>query len=211
MTKKEKALEIYKRLLADNPHPKVELNFTSPWELLVAVILSAQATDKLVNTVTPGLFEQFPTIQDMANADVLDIDRAVSKVNFHFNKSKNIVASAKMIIETYNGEVPKTMEELDALPGVARKTANVVLGEAFRIASGIVIDTHGIRLTNKLGLVSTEDPVKIEAELMQLLPKDTWINFGQLITLHGRHKCTARKHDCSDCCLGDLCPEYTTS
>ncbi len=207
MTKQEKALEIYKRLLADNPHPKVELSFTTPWELLVAVILSAQATDKLVNTVTPDLFKKFPTVQDIANATVDDIDVMVKKVNFHTNKSKNIVAAAKDIVEQHNGEVPQTMEELDALPGVARKTANVVLGEAFGIASGIVIDTHGIRLTNKLGLVSTEDPVKIESELMQLLPKEAWINFGQLITLHGRHKCTARKHDCSDCCLGDLCPD----
>lgn len=207
MTKQEKALEIYKRLLADNPHPKVELNFTTPWELLVAVILSAQATDKLVNTVTPDLFKKFPTVQDIANATVDDIDVMVKKVNFHTNKSKNIVAASKDIVEQHNGEVPQTMEELDALPGVARKTANVVLGEAFGIASGIVIDTHGIRLTNKLGLVSTEDPVKIESELMQLLPREAWINFGQLITLHGRHKCTARKHDCSDCCLGDLCPD----
>ena len=211
MTTQQKALEIYKRLLADNPHPKVELNYKTPWELLVAVILSAQATDKLVNTVTPGLFEVYPTVKEMAHADVLDVDRLVSKVNFHFNKAKNIVAASKMIVETYGGEVPKTMEELDALPGVARKTANVVLGSAFGIASGIVIDTHGIRLTNKLGLVSTEDPVKIEEELMKLLPKEAWINFGQLITLHGRHKCTARKHDCSDCCLGDLCPEYVAS
>ena len=135
MTTQQKALEIYKRLLADNPHPKVELNYKTPWELLVAVILSAQATDKLVNTVTPGLFEAYPTVQDMARADVIDVDRLVSKVNFHFNKAKNIVAASKMIMDTYGGEVPKTMEELDALPGVARKTANVVLGSAFAVIS----------------------------------------------------------------------------
>lgn len=208
MTKKEKALEIYTRLLADNPNPVVELNYTSPWELLVSVILSAQATDKLVNTVTPGLFKKFPTLQDIANADINDVDREVSKVNFHFNKSKNIVASAKMIIDAYGGEVPKTMEELDALPGVARKTANVVLGSAFDIASGIVIDTHGIRMSNRLGLTTQKDPVKIEAELMELLPKNAWIKFGQLLTLHGRHKCVARPHTCHNCPLGDLCPEY---
>lgn len=208
MTKKEKALEIYKRLLADNPHPVVELNYKTPWELLVAVILSAQATDKLVNTVTPGLFAKFPTVQDIANAEPLDVDREVSKVNFHFNKAKNIVASAKLIVEKHNGEVPKTMEELDALPGVARKTANVVLGSAFRITSGIVIDTHGIRMSNKLGLSSEKDPVKIERDLMELLPEETWIDFGQLLTLHGRHMCVARPHTCDGCCLGDLCPEY---
>ena len=208
MTKQQKAMEIFKRLLADNPHPRVELDYRTPWELLVAVMLSAQATDKLVNTVTPGLFVKFPTVSDMAKADVLDVDREVSKVNFHYNKSKNIIASAKEIVAKHHGEVPQTMEDLDALPGVARKTANVVLGSAFHIASGIVIDTHGIRLANKLGLVDTPDPVKIEAELMHLLPKETWIQFGQLLTLHGRHVCTARPHDCSHCPLGDLCPEY---
>jgi endonuclease-3 len=208
MNKKEKALEIYKRLLADNPKPRVELDFKTSWELLVSVILSAQATDKLVNTVTPALFAAFPTVQDVAQADAADIDKYVAKVNFHFNKAKNIVASAKEIVEKHNGQVPKTMEELDALPGVARKTANVVLGSAYGITSGIVIDTHGIRLTNKLGLCSSKDPVKIEAELMELLPKETWVNFGQLITLHGRHKCVARPHECDNCPLGDLCPEY---
>lgn len=209
MTKKEKALEIYKRLLADNPHPKVELDYKNPWELLVAVILSAQCTDKLVNTVTPGLFKKFPTVQSMAQATVEKIDHEVLKINFHGNKSKNIQGAANMIVDTYNGEVPKTMEELDALPGVARKTANVVLGSAFGVTSGIVIDTHGIRLSNRLGLTTEKDPVKIERDLMAMLPRESWIDFGQLLTLHGRHVCTARAHTCENCCLGDLCPEYT--
>lgn len=209
MTKQEKAREIYKRLKKAMPNPKIELDFKNPFELLVATILSAQCTDKLVNTVTPELFKHFPTAFDMAKADVHDIDHYVVKVNFHSNKAKNIKAAAQMLVEKHNGVMPKTMEELDALPGVARKTANVILGSAFGIAEGIVIDTHGIRLSNRLGLSTSKDPVKIEAELMSMLPKDTWIEFGHLLTLHGRHICTARPHSCENCPLGDLCPEYT--
>lgn len=209
MTKKEKAREIYRRLLKANPHPKVELHFLTPFELLVATILSAQCTDKLVNTVTPALFTKFKTIDDYARASDEDIDTLVAKVNFHSNKAKNIRAAAQMIMDRYHGEVPMTMEELDALPGVARKTANVVLGSAFGISEGIVIDTHGIRLSNKLGLTTEKDPVKIERDLMEQLPKDTWIDFGHLLTLHGRYMCTARPHPCDGCPLGDLCPEYS--
>lgn len=209
MTLQEKALEIYKRLKKDNPHPVVELDYKTPFQLLVATILSAQATDKLINTVTPALFARYKTIDEMARANVEDIDALIAKVNFHANKAKNIQAAAAMIMKDYGGVVPQTMEELDALPGVARKTANVVLGSAFGIASGIVIDTHGIRLSNKLGLTTHKDPVKIEADLMKLLPKEYWIEFGQLLTLHGRHTCVARPHDCVPCPLGDLCPEYT--
>lgn len=208
MTTAQKAQEIYRRLLTANPHPTVELRYSTPFELLVATILSAQCTDKLVNTVTPALFATYPTVRSVAEADIPDIDRMIAKVNFHANKAKNIVAAARMIMDTYHGEVPSTMAELDALPGVARKTANVILGSAFGIAEGIVIDTHGIRMANKLGLTTSKDPVKIEQELMKLLPRDTWINFGNLLTLHGRYVCTARAHDCSGCPLGDLCPEY---
>lgn len=209
MTVKQKALEIYTRLKRANPAPKVELTFSNPFELLVATILSAQCTDKLVNSVTPALFQKFPTIQSFAESTVGEIDTMVKKINFHTNKAKSIHGAAKMIMEKFNGTVPMTMEELDSLPGVARKTANVVLGSAFGIASGIVIDTHGIRLVYKLGLCASKDPVKIEQELMQALPRETWIDFGQLLTLHGRHTCTARpNHDCTHCPLGDLCPEY---
>lgn len=207
MTKKEKALEIYRRLLKATPNPKVELHYSTPFELLAATILSAQCTDKLVNTVTPALFAAYKTVQDYAEASVEDIDRLVAKVNFHRNKAKNIVAAARMIMSDYGGTVPDTMESLDALPGVARKTANVILGSVFGKPEGIVIDTHGIRLSNKLGLVDTKDPVKIERELMGLLPRETWINFGHLLTLHGRYVCTARPHTCADCPLGDLCPD----
>ena len=211
MTTQEKALEIYRRIHKSMPNPKVELLFTTPFELLVATILSAQCTDKLVNTVTPALFSKYPTIQSYCDATAEDIDTMITKINFHSNKAKNIQGSAKMIIEKYKGVLPQTMEELDALPGVARKTANVVLGSAFGITSGIVIDTHGIRLSNKFGLTTQKDPVKIEKDLMKLIPKEAWIDFGHLLTLHGRYVCTARPHTCENCPLGDLCPEYRVS
>lgn len=208
MTLQQKALEILYRLEKDNPNPKVELDFTTPFELLVATIMAAQATDKLVNTLTPALFQKYKTIKEFATASVEDIDKLINKVNFHYNKAKNIHYSAQMILEKYNGKVPETMLELDALPGVARKTANVVLANAFGKAEGIVIDTHGIRLSQRLGLSKQKTPEKIEQDLMMLLPRQKWIVFGQLITLHGRHKCTARPHKCENCPLGDLCPEY---
>ena len=197
-----------KRLYKVYPHPKVELHFTNPFELLVATILAAQCTDKLVNIVTPALFKKFPTPKDMAKASVNAIDELIIKTTFHSNKAKNIQAASKIIVEKHGGRVPQTMEELDALPGVARKTANVVLGSAFGIPSGIVVDTHGIRLSNKLGLSDSKDPVKIEQDLMALVPKEKWIDFGHLLTLHGRYTCVARPHTCKDCPLGDLCPEY---
>lgn len=198
-----------KRLYKVYPHPKVELNFKTPFELLVATILAAQCTDKLVNTVTPALFKKYPTPKYMAQASVEDIDTFIVKTTFHSNKAKNIQAASKIIVEKHGGKVPQTMEELDALPGVARKTANVVLGSAFGIPSGIVVDTHGIRLSNKLGLSDAKDPVKIEQDLMALIPKDKWIDFGHLLTLHGRYTCTARPHTCDNCPLDDLCPEYS--
>jgi endonuclease-3 len=211
MTKEEKVLEIIKRLYKSTPHPKVELHYSTPFELLVATILSAQCTDKLVNTVTPALFAKYKTIQSYADATVDEIDAMVTKINFHYNKAKNIQGAASMIMKDFAGKVPDTMESLDALPGVARKTANVVLGSVFGKAEGIVIDTHGIRLSNKLGLTTEKDPVKIERDLVKIVPHDKWIDFGHLLTLHGRYICTARPHSCENCPLGDLCPEYTSS
>jgi len=209
MTKKQKALEIYRRLLKANPDPKIELAYSTPFELLVATILSAQATDKTVNTVTPQLFSKYRTIEVYAKAPLSELVELVKRINFHTNKAKNIKAAATMIMREYNGKVPDSMDKLTALPGVARKTANVILSTVFHKAEGIVIDTHGIRLSNKLGLTSHTDPVKIEKDLMGLLPKNTWINFGRLLTLHGRYQCPARPHTCTGCPLGDLCPEYT--
>ncbi len=207
MTKEEKVKLIIKRLSKVYPHPKTALNFTTPLELLVATILSAQATDKLVNLVTPDLFKQYKTAKDYADASVEEIDSMVKRVNFHYNKAKSIKAAAQMIVEKHGGKVPDRMEELDALPGVARKTANVVLGNAFHKAEGIVVDTHVMRLSNKLGLTTEKDPVKIEQDLMKIVPKDKWIDFAHMLILFGREYCPSRPHKCDDCPLGNLCPD----
>jgi len=207
MTKQEKVKEIIKRLSKVYPHPKTALMHESPLQLLIATILSAQATDKLVNTITPALFQKYPTAADFAKASLTDIDSMINKVNFHNNKAKSIKGACEMIVEKHNGEVPQTMEELDALPGVARKTANVVLGNAFHKAEGIVVDTHVMRLTIKLGLTDKKDPVKIEQDLMQIVPKEKWIDFSHLLILFCREYCPARPHKCEDCPLKELCPD----
>lgn len=208
--KQEKVKKIIERLYKVYPKPYIELDHKDAWELLVATMCAAQCTDKLVNTVTPALFKKYPTVEAMAKAPAADIDSFITRVTFHINKSKNIKAAAEMIVKQHSGKVPDNMEELDALPGVARKTANVVLNIAYKKPEGIVIDTHGIRLSHKLGLSEAKTPEKIEQDLMEIVPKDKWIDFGSMITLHGRHKCVARPHDCTDCPLGDLCPEYSS-
>ncbi|HZE86828.1 MAG TPA: endonuclease III [Methylomirabilota bacterium] len=207
MSKEEKVKEIIKRLSKIYPHPKTALDYKTPLQLLIATILSAQATDKVVNTITPELFKKYKTAEDFANAPVEDIDAMVKRVNFHSNKAKNIKAAAQMIVEKHHGKTPETMEELDALPGVARKTANVVLGNAFGKAEGIVVDTHVMRLSKKLGLTDQTDPVKIEQDLMKIVPREKWIDFSHLLINFGREYCPARPHKCDNCPLGDLCPD----
>jgi len=207
MSKEEKAKEIIKRLSKVYPHPKTALNFSNPLELLVATILSAQATDKVVNLVTPALFKRYKTASDYARASVEEIDEMVKRINFHYNKSKSIKAATEMIIEKFGGKVPNNMKDLDSLPGVARKTANVILGNAFHIAEGIVVDTHVMRLSKKLGLTDQTDPVKIELDLMKIVPKDKWIDFSHLLINFGREYCPARAHKCVNCPLGELCPD----
>lgn len=207
MTKQEKVKEILKRLYKIYPHPKTALIYQNPWQLLVATILSAQATDKLVNQVTPGLFAKYKTIEDFAKASVPEIDKDISKVNFHSNKAKSIQGAAQMIMEKFGGKVPDNMADLDSLPGVARKTANVVLGNAFGKAEGIVVDTHVARLSKKLGLTTSQDPEKIEQDLMKIVPQANWIDFSHLLINHGRDICTAREHSCANCPLGGLCPD----
>jgi endonuclease-3 len=192
MTKEEKVKEIYHRLKKIYPHPRTALEFKTPFELLIATILSAQCTDKLVNTVTPELFKNYPDPASMAKASVEDIDNLIKKVTFHGNKAKNLKAAAEQIVEKHNGEVPDTMEELDALPGVARKTANVVLGDAFHKSEGIVVDTHVIRAVGRLGLSDSDKPEKIEEDLMKIVPKDWWIEFPHLLILYGREYAPAR-------------------
>lgn len=207
MTKEEKVKEVIKRLRKVYPNPKTALNFTTPLELLVATVLSAQATDKLVNLITPELFKKYKTAKDFADASVEDIDTMIKKVNFHFNKAKNIKAACQIIVEKHDGKVPRTMEELDALPGVARKTANVVMSGAYGVAEGIVVDTHVMRLSTKLGFTDKKDPEKIEQDLMAIVPKEDWKDFPHLLILHGRDICTARPHTCEGCPLDDLCPD----
>ncbi len=204
MNPKKKAQEVIIRLSKIWPHPHTALKYTNPFELLVATILSAQANDRLVNQVTPELFKKYKTPQDYANAPFMQLDNDIKRVNFHGNKAKNIIAAASIIAENFNGKVPNTMEELDALPGVARKTANVVLGNAFHQAEGIVVDTHVMRLSRKLGLTKEKDPVKIEQDLMKIVPQKRWIDFSHLLINFGRQYCTARMPSCKNTPLGDL-------
>jgi endonuclease III len=204
MTKDDKVKEILKRLYKIWPEPKTALDHTNALELLIATIMSAQATDKLVNTLTPELFKKFKTAQDFAAASVEEIDEMIRKVNFHTNKAKNIKAAAQIIVEKHGGKVPDTMEELDALPGVARKTANVVLGNIFKKAEGIVVDTHVMRLSQLLGLTDKKDPEKIEQDLMQIVPRENWIDFSHLLINYGRTHSPARLKDYSATPLADL-------
>lgn len=208
LSKTERIKEIIRRLQKVYPHPKIALRFENPFELLIATILSAQATDISVNIATPGLFKKYPTPQALAKASIREIDQHINNINFHNNKAKTIKAAAQMLIDKFAGIVPDNMEDLDSLPGVARKTANVVLGSAFKKSEGIVVDTHVIRLANKLGLTDSHDPVKIEQDLMATVPKKDWINFPLMLIRHGRDICTARPHSCQHCPLGNLCPCY---
>jgi endonuclease-3 len=209
MTKQEKVLLIIERLKRVYPDAKIALNFENPFQLLIATILAAQSTDVGVNQATPELFKHYPDPESMSKATREELDQYISKVNFHWNKTKLIKEASQMIVDTFNGNVPENMEDLDSLPGVARKTANVVLTCAFRKPVGIIIDTHMIRMSNRLGLSDSKDPVKIEKDLMEIVPEEHWIDFPLMLILHGRHFCTARPHSCKDCPLEDLCPDKT--
>ncbi len=206
MTKEEKVLEIIKRLKKEYPRPRTALNFTTPFELLVATILSAQTTDALVNRVTETLFKKYKTIEDFATMPAEKLAQDIRSVNFFNTKAKNIHNAAKMIIEKFGGNVPKTMEELTSLPGVARKTANIVLWNVFGINEGVAVDTHVKRLAQRLGLTKNEDPAKIEQDLMAVTPRKEWGNLSHLLILHGRKVCTARNPRHQECVLYDLCP-----
>ena len=198
MTKEDKVNEIIKRLRPIYPNPITALNFRTPFELLIATIMAAQCTDKLVNTITPELFKKYPDAKSMAKATAAEVDKIISKVTFHVNKAKNIVEASKMMVEKHDGEVPKTMEELDALPSVARKTANVVLGNAYKINEGVVVDTHVMRLAPKLGLTENDnDPVKIEEELMKIVPQKDWADFSNMLILCSREFYPKRANDYS--------------
>ncbi len=188
------------------PTAHCTLHHTNPLELLIATMLSAQCTDERVNIVTADLFRKYRTAEDYVNAERAELERDIHSTGFFRNKAKNIQGTCQILSELYKGEVPQTMEELIALPGVARKTANVVLGNAFGIASGVVVDTHVSRLSQRLGLTGHEQPEKIEQDLIALTPKKEWIDFSHLLIAHGRAVCKARKPNCEACPLESLCP-----
>lgn len=196
LERKGRVLEMLAKLHELFPDAHTALQFSTPWELLVATILSAQTLDTTVNVVTENLFKKYPKLDSFAQLDQLELAKDISSVNFFQNKAKFIINSAKLIKEEFGGEVPKTMEELLTLPGVARKTANVVLGSAYGITSGIVVDTHVMRLSQKFDLTDSKDPAKIEKDLMEIVPKEEWIYFAHAMIWYGRKYCPARPHDC---------------
>jgi endonuclease III len=201
----ERIAEILRRLQAAYPNVECALHHRNAWELLVATILSAQCTDARVNMVTPELFRKFPTPKAMSEGSLPAIEAEIRSTGFYHNKAKSISGAAKRITTEFNGKVPRTMAELLTVPGAARKTANVVLGVAYQIAEGVVVDTHVMRLSNRLSLTQSTDPKKIEQELMQIIPKDHWIQFSHELIHHGRQICIARKPKCIDCTLETLC------
>jgi endonuclease III len=203
---KSKIPELLRLLEQRYGKAKVALVHEGAFELLVATILSAQCTDKRVNLVTPVLFGRFPSPEALAKAPIEEVEEIIRSTGFFHNKAKNIIAMSRALVEEHHGKVPRTMEALVALPGVARKTANVILGSAFGIASGIVVDTHVIRLSQLLGLTTASDPVQIERELMTLIPQEEWILFGHMLIHHGREICIARRPKCEECPLNKLCP-----
>src|SRR6185369_126700 len=204
--KQERAMEIVHRLRKAYPRAKCSLDFANPFELLIATMLSAQSTDVRVNIVTKSLFRKYPGPAAFAAASQVQMERDVKQTGFFRNKAKAVIACSKAIVERHGGEVPRTMEELTALPGVGRKTANMVLGNAFKIAVGVIVDTHVTRLSGRLGLTAHNDPEKIEQDLMKLIPQKEWTAFANRLISHGRQICLARKPRCSECDLNDVCP-----
>lgn len=205
MKKIELASEIFNRLKSVHPDAHCELNHSNPFELLLATILSAQCTDARVNMVTPELFKKYPTAQKLSKAKLEDIEEIIKSVNFYRNKSKSLIGCAQKLVELHDGEVPKTVEELSDLPGVGRKTANVVLGNAFNINTGIVVDTHVKRTAHLLGLTKQTDPAKVEFDLMKLYPNENWTDLSHLLIFLGRRTCLARRPQCDLCNLKDIC------
>jgi endonuclease-3 len=205
-SERQRAREIVAGLRTAYPDAKCSLDFTSPLELLVATILSAQCTDERVNAVTKQLFQKYRSAADYAGAEPETLEQDVKQTGFYRNKAKHIRAAGEVMMERYGGDVPRTMDELITLPGVARKTANVVLGNAYGIVEGVVVDTHVGRLARRLGLTESEDPVKVEQDLMALLPQSDWLDLSHLLIYHGRAVCQARRPLCEQCMLVALCP-----
>lgn len=197
---------ILDRLDEAYPDAKIALRYSNAWELLVATILSAQSTDKKVNEVTATFFPRYPGPKEVAEAPIEELEEHLRPTGFFRQKSRNVQASARHILEHHEGEVPKTMEELLELPGVARKTANVVLSNAFDVHAGIVVDTHVRRISRRLGLTAQDDPVKIERDLVELFPQERWLQVSDLFIAHGRRTCDAQRPRCEDCPVEELCP-----
>ena len=206
MRSQEQINEIVRLLLAEYPDERCSLQCDKPYELLFAVRLAAQCTDERVNMVTPALYARFPTLEAFAEADVEEVERYVHSCGFYRAKARDIVNCARVLLEKHGGQVPSTMEELTALPGVGRKTANLILGDVFHVPGSTVVDTHCIRLMNRMGVVDgMKDPVKIEAELRRLLPPESSNDFCHCLVLHGRAVCDARHPRCESCCVRHLC------
>jgi endonuclease-3 len=208
--KKDQILSVLEILKNEYPDAHCALDFKNPYELLVATILSAQCTDERVNQVTPSLFKKYPNPKTLAQAEIEDLEKLIHSTGFYKNKSKNLKACAEKLVEKYDGLIPKDLMDLVSLPGVGRKTANVVLGNAYGISSGVVVDTHVTRLSNRLGWVKSENAVQIEQKLNKLIPQEFWIMTSHWLIAHGRGPCKARKAQCSGCLLKEICPASST-
>ena len=203
--KQKDAVEVIKILKEFYPDATCSLDFKTPFQMVVAVMLSAQCTDERVNKTTPQLFEKYGTPESIAKMDINELEKIIHPCGFYKNKAKNVKAAAEMILNEYNGKVPETMEELMKLPGVGRKSANVVMLEAFNNPQGIAVDTHAKRISNKLGLSKNTDPDKIEKDLLKVIPKEYYYDANHLLVWHGRKTCIARKPKCSECPVYDYC------
>jgi endonuclease-3 len=202
----KRASKILKTLEKEYPEAHIALEFSDPLELLVATVLSAQSTDAQINKITPKLFKKYPTVYDYARAKPGEFEKDIYSSGFYKNKTKNIIAAAQKIVKDYHGKVPDSMDELVKIPGIGRKTANIILSNAFGIVVGIAVDTHVGRLSQRMGFTKNEDPNKIERDLMELFPKDQWYKINYLLIDHGRAVCNAKKPLCDKCCVAKLCP-----
>lgn len=208
---KEKVIQIINLLESAHPDAKLILKWSNPLELLVAAMLAAQFNDDLVNRVTENLFKKYRTAADYAYANLEELENDIKSIRFYRAKAKNIKETCRILIEKYNGEVPKKMEELLSLPGVGRKTANVVLSNAFGVIEGIIVETHVSRVSRRLGLTDKTDPDEIEKDLMEIVPREKWLRFSDLLIFHGRRVCKARNPKCGECVLNNLCPSAQLS
>ncbi|MGI8509927.1 MAG: endonuclease III [Gemmatimonadaceae bacterium] len=203
---KARALEIFRRLVIEYPDVRCELDYSTPFQLLAATILSAQCTDTRVNMVTPELFARYPDPESLAGADPAALEALIRPTGFFRNKTKSLIGMANALVDRFGGEVPRSMDELVTVPGAGRKTANVVLGTAFNQPEGVVVDTHVGRLSRRLGLTKETDPVRAERVLMRLFPREDWTPLSHLLIFHGRRVCLARRPRCAECVLNDICP-----